>query len=96
MTSKHTTARKAVTPPQSTKVVAQAPIVEKKFIPQFSNREQDYKATVYSLVPKSKKRNGMPQYPVVCLLKAEDIIYLTQQLDRTERLDTFLEKLLYT
>ena len=75
MTSKHTTARKAVTPPQSTKVVAQAPIVEKKFTPQFSNREQDYKATVYSLVPKSKKRNGMPQYPVVCLLKAEDIIF---------------------
>ena len=75
MTSKHTTARKAVTPPQSTKVVAQAPIAEKKFTPQFSNREQEYKASVYTLVSKAKKRNGRPQYPVVSLLKAEDIIF---------------------
>jgi len=75
MTSKHTTARKAVTPPQPTKVVAQAPLMEKKFTPQFSNREQEYKATVYHLKSKAKKRNGMPQYPVVSLLKAEDIIF---------------------
>ena len=49
MSPKNTTARKAVTPPQSTKVVAQAPIVEKKFIPQFSNREQDYKKEMVCL-----------------------------------------------
>ena len=75
MTSKHTTARKAVTPPQSTKVVAQAPLMEKKFTPQFSNREQEFKASVYMLRSKAKKRNGMPQYPIVSLLKAEDIIF---------------------
>ena len=69
------TTRKAVTPPASTKVVAKAPIVEKKFTPQFTNRKQEYKASVYHLIPKSKKRNGMPQYPIVSLLKAEDIIF---------------------
>lgn len=69
------TTRKAVTPPVSTKVVAKAPIVEKKFTPQFINKEQEYKATVYRLVSRAKKRNGMPQYPVVSLLKAEDIIF---------------------
>lgn len=75
MSPKNTTARKAVTPPQSTKVVAQAPIVEKKFTPQFTNKQQEYKASVYRLVSRAKKRNGMPQYPVVSLLKAEDIIF---------------------
>ena len=76
MSPKNTTARKAVTPPQSTKVVAQAPIVEKKFTPQFTNKEQDYKATVYLLHTKAKnRRTGMPQYPIVSLLKAEDIIF---------------------
>ena len=69
------TTRKAVTPPTSTKVVAKAPVVEKKFTPQFTNKEQEYKANVYRLVSKAKKRNGMPQYPVVSLLKAEDIIF---------------------
>ena len=69
------TKRKAVTPPNTTKVVAQAPIVEKKFTPQFTNKQQEYKASVYRLVSRAKKRNGMPQYPVVSLLKAEDIIF---------------------
>ena len=69
------TTRKAVTPPTSTKVVAQAPIVEKKFTPQFTNKQQEFKPTVYQLRSKAKKRNGMPQYPVVSLLKAEDIIF---------------------
>jgi hypothetical protein len=40
------TARKAVTPPTNTKVVAQAPIVEKKFIPNFSNKQNNFKPTV--------------------------------------------------
>ena len=69
------TKRKAVTPPNTTKVVAQAPIVQKKFTPQFTNKQQEYTATVYNLVSKSKQRNGRPQYPVVSLLKAEDIIF---------------------
>ena len=69
------TTRKAVTPPTSTKVEAKAPVVEKKFTPRFTNKQQDYKPTVYKLVSKAKKRNGMPQYPVVSLLKAEDIIF---------------------
>ena len=69
------TKRKAVTPPNTTKVVAQAPIVEKKFTPQFTNKQQEYKATVYNLVSRTKQRNGRPQYPVVSLLKAEDIIF---------------------
>ena len=69
------TKRKAVTPPNTTKVVAQAPIVEKKFTPQFTNKQQEYKATVYNLVSRTKQRNGRPQYPVVSLIKAEDIIF---------------------
>ena len=69
------TKRKAVTPPNTTKVVAQAPIVEKKFTPQFTNKQQEYKPNVYRLVTKAKKRNGMPQFPVVSLIKAEDIIF---------------------
>ena len=67
--------RKAVTPPTSTKVEAKAPVVEKKFIPSFSNKQKNYKPTVYELIVKAKKRNGMPQYPIVSLLKAEDIIF---------------------
>ena len=70
-----TKTRKAVTPPTSTKVVAKAPIVEKKFTPQFTNKKQEYKASVYQMISKAKKRNGQPQYPVVSLLKAEDIIF---------------------
>jgi len=73
MTTK--TKRKAVTPPSSTKVEAKALLTEKKFVPQFTNKQQEYKPTVYRLVTKAKKRNGMPQYPVVSLLKAEDIIF---------------------
>lgn len=73
MTTK--TKRKAVTPPTSAKVEAKAPLTEKKFVPQFTNKQQEYKATVYSLVAKAKKRDGTPQYPVVSLLKAEDIIF---------------------
>lgn len=69
------TKRKAVTPPNTTKVVAQAPIVQKKFTPQFTNKKQEFKPTVYCLTSKSKKRNGMPQYPIVSLIKAEDIIF---------------------
>ena len=34
------TKRKAVTPPSTTKVVAQAPIVEKKFTPRFTNKNK--------------------------------------------------------
>ena len=69
------TKRKAVTPPNTTKVVAQAPIVEKKFTPQFTNKKKEFKPSVYILKSKSKNRQGMPQYPVVSLLKAEDIIF---------------------
>lgn len=70
-----TKTRKAVTPPTSTKVEAKAPVVEKKFTPRFTNRQQDFKPSVYVLRTRSKQRNGMPQYPVVSLLKAEDIIF---------------------
>ena len=73
MTTK--TKRKAVTPPTNTKVEAKAPLTEKKFVPHFSNKQEEYKPSVYHLVSKAKKRNGMPQYPVVSLLKAEDIIF---------------------
>jgi hypothetical protein len=69
------TARKAVTPPANTKVVAQAPIVEKKFTPQFTNKKQEYKPSVYQLIAKAKNRQGLPQYPIVSLLKAEDVIF---------------------
>tara|TARA_R100000544_G_scaffold26821_1_gene13810 strand:+ start:69 stop:947 length:879 start_codon:yes stop_codon:yes gene_type:complete len=70
------TKRKAVTPPSTTKVVAQAPIVEKKFTPQFTNKKQEYKPSVYHLVSKSRNpKTRMPQYPIVSLLKAEDIIF---------------------
>jgi len=70
-----TKTRKAVTPPTSTKVEAKAPVVEKKFIPRFTNRKQEFKPTVYELISKAKRKNGMPQYPIVSLLKAEDIIF---------------------
>ena len=70
-----TKTRKAVTPPTSTKVVAKAPVVEKKFVPNFSNKQNNFKPTVYQLVVRSKKKNGMPQYPIVSLIKAEDIIF---------------------
>ena len=86
--------RKAVVPPSTSKVEAKAPLTEKKFVPQFTNKQQEYKPTVYRLVTKAKKRNGMPQYPVVSLLKAEDIIF-DPELVRIEKLDTSLERLLY-
>mgnify|MGYP003142811927 FL=1 len=70
-----TKTRKAVTPPTSTKVEAKAPVVEKKFVPNFSNRQNNFKPTVYQLVVRSKNKNGMPQYPIVSLIKAEDIIF---------------------
>ena len=70
-----TKTRKAVTPPTSTKVEAKAPVVEKKFVPNFSNRQNSFKPTVYQLIVKSKNKNGMPQYPIVSLIKAEDIIF---------------------
>ena len=57
-----TKTRKAVTPPTSTKVEAKAPVVEKKFTPQFTNRKQEYKASVYRLVSKSKKRKNIYYY----------------------------------
>jgi len=71
-----TKTRKAVTPPTSTKVEAKAPMVEKKFTPQFTNRKQEYKPSVYQLVSKSvNQKTKMPQYPIVSLLKAEDVIF---------------------
>ena len=71
-----TKTRKAVTPPTNTKVEAKAPVVEKKFTPRFTNRKQEYKPTVYHLVSKAKNpKTKMPQYPIVSLLKAEDIIF---------------------
>tara|TARA_R100000231_G_scaffold35250_1_gene31237 strand:- start:2551 stop:3429 length:879 start_codon:yes stop_codon:yes gene_type:complete len=70
-----TKTRKAVTPPTSTKVEAKAPVVERKFVPNFSNKQNNFKPTVYQLVTKAKNKNGMPQYPIVSLLKAEDIIF---------------------
>jgi len=72
MTTK--TKRRVVTPPKTTKVNIK-PFVEKKFIPTFTNKKQDYKPTVYQLIAKAKRSNGMPQYPIVSLLKAEDIIF---------------------
>ena len=61
-----TKTRKEVTPPTNTKVEAKAPVVEKKFTPRFTNKKQEYKATVYLLNSKAKNpRTGMPQYPVV-------------------------------
>lgn len=74
MTTK--TKRKAVTPPTNTKVEAKAPLTEKKFVPQFTNKQQEYKASVYILKSKSvDPRTKLPQYPVVSLLKAEDVIF---------------------
>ena len=74
MTTK--TKRKAVTPPTSTKVEVKAPLTEKKFVPQFTNKQQEYKASVYILKSKSvDPRTKLPQYPVVSLLKAEDVIF---------------------
>jgi len=74
MTTK--TKRKAVTPPSSAKVEAKAPLTEKKFVPQFTNKQKEYKPSVYQLVAKSTDpRTKLPQYPVVSLLKAEDIIF---------------------
>ena len=71
-----TKTRKAVTPPTSTKVEAKAPVVEKKFTPRFTNKKQEYKPTTYVLRAKARNsRTGMPQYPVVSLLKAEDVIF---------------------
>jgi len=70
-----TKTRKAVTPPTSTKVEAKAPVVEKKFTPRFTNKKQEYKPSVYQLIPKAKNRQGLPQYPIVSLLKAEDVIF---------------------
>ena len=70
-----TKTRKAVTPPTSTKVEAKAPIVEKKFVPKFTNKQKEFKPTIYHLISKSKQKNGLPQYPIVALLKAEDIIF---------------------
>ena len=70
-----TKTRKAVTPPTTTKVEAKAPVVEKKFTPQFTNKQKEFKPTIYNLVSKSKQKNGLPQYPIVALLKAEDIIF---------------------
>jgi hypothetical protein len=72
MTTK--TKRRVVTPPTNTKVEIK-PSVEKKFIPNFTNKKQDFKPTIFQLVAKAKKKNGMPQYPIVSLLKAEDIIF---------------------
>ena len=72
MTTK--TKRRVVTPPTNTKVQVK-PSVEKKFIPSFINKKQDYKPTIYQLIAKAKRSNGMPQYPIVSLLKAEDIIF---------------------
>ena len=73
MTTK--TKRKAVTPPTSAKVEAKAPLTEKKFVPQFTNKQQQYKASVYQLNSKATDRNGLPQYPIISLLRAEDIIF---------------------
>jgi hypothetical protein len=68
--------RKAVVPPSTSKVEAKAPLTEKKFVPQFTNKGQEYKASVYILATNAKNpRTKMPQYPVVSLLKAEDIIF---------------------
>jgi len=43
-----TKTRKAVTPPTSTKVEAKAPVVENKFTPRFTNRQQDFKPSCLS------------------------------------------------
>tara|TARA_R110002020_G_scaffold63770_6_gene169847 strand:- start:446 stop:1333 length:888 start_codon:yes stop_codon:yes gene_type:complete len=63
----------AVTPPTSTKVEKKA--VERKFVPQFQNKKKEYAPTVYRLVTNARTKGGMPQYPIVSLLKAEDVIF---------------------
>ena len=70
-----TKTRKAVTPPTSTKGEAKAPVVEKKFTPRFTNGPKEVKPSVYELVKGQKKPNGMMQYPVVYMIKSEDIIF---------------------
>jgi len=70
-----TKTRKAVTPPTTTKVEAKAPIVEKKFTPKFSATNRDLKPSVYEIVKSSKDKNGNKKYPVVSMIKSEDVIY---------------------
>tara|TARA_R100000808_G_C2155367_1_gene167677 strand:- start:16848 stop:17726 length:879 start_codon:yes stop_codon:yes gene_type:complete len=70
-----TKTRKAVTPPTTTKVEAKAPVVEKKFTPRFTAGPKEVKPSVYELLKGSKRKNGMMQYPVVYMIKSEDIIF---------------------
>jgi hypothetical protein len=70
-----TKTRKAVTPPTSTKVEAKAPVVEKKFVPKFTTGTKEIKPSVYELLRGTKRKNGMMQYPVVYMIKSEDIIF---------------------
>jgi len=76
-----TKTRKAVTPPTSTKVEAKAPSVEKKFVPKFTAGTKEIKPSVYELLRGTKRKNGMMQYPVVYMIKSEDVIFdpVTQQ-----------------
>ena len=69
------TARKAVTPPANTKVVAKAPLVEKKFVPRFTSGTKEIKPSIYELVKSSKRSDGTIQYPVVYMVKSEDVIF---------------------
>ena len=70
-----TKTRKAVTPPTNTKVEAKAPVVEKKFVPKFTPGTKEVKASVYQLLNGKKKPNGTMQYPVVYMIKSEDVIF---------------------
>ena len=67
--------RKAVTPPTSTKVEAKAPVVEKKFTPRFTSGTKEVQPSIYELIKSSKRPDGSTQYPVVYMVKSEDIIF---------------------
>ena len=67
--------RKAVTPPTSTKVEAKAPVVEKKFVPKFTAGTKEIKPSIYQLLKSRKDRNGKTQFPIVYMIKSEDVIF---------------------
>tara|TARA_Y100001973_G_C5168534_1_gene317616 strand:- start:525 stop:1427 length:903 start_codon:yes stop_codon:yes gene_type:complete len=78
--TKITSNKTEVTPPQATKVAPKQTAVKNNPKPKsaafnFRNRKKEYKPSVYQLVSRAKNRQGMPQYPIVSLIKAEDVIF---------------------
>jgi len=64
-----------VTPPEVSAMAREITPPKPKYIPTFRKKNKEFTPTIYTLVSNAKKRNGMPQYPIVSLLKAEDIIF---------------------